>query len=58
MSEASSNMMLSETAFSISNVVSFSISFAVAKPYLATDLADKCNAVACFVSTQCNAFSN
>ncbi len=48
MSEASSNMMLSGTAFSISNVVSFSISFAVAKPYLATDLGDKCNAVACF----------
>ena len=51
-------MMLAETAFSVTSAVFFSISLAIAKPYLATDLGDKRNAAAGFASTQCNDFSN
>ncbi len=53
-------MMLAETAFSVTSAVFFSISLAIAKPYLAVDLGDtsKRNAAAGFASTQCNNFSN
>ena len=50
--------MLAETAFSVTSAVFFSISLAIAKPYLAIDLGDKRNAAAGFASTQCNDFSN